>query len=52
MESLILSNHSLQNLDLVDVEIKQSSKTAVYLDLSNNFLKYKSLKITITSFNK
>lgn len=38
MESLILSNHSLKNLDLVDVKIKESSKTAVYLDLSNNFL--------------
>lgn len=40
MESLILSNHSLKNLDLVDIEIKQSSKSVVYLDLSNNFLEY------------
>ncbi len=38
MESLILSNHSLKNLDLADVVNKENSKTAVYLDLSNNFL--------------
>jgi len=38
MESLILSNQSLKNLDIVDIEIKQSSKFAAYIDLSNNYL--------------
>ncbi len=39
MESLVLSNQSLKNLDTVEAQIKQSIKTAAYLDLSNNYIR-------------
>jgi len=38
MESFVLSNQSLRNLDMIEADIKLSLKTAAYLDLSNNIL--------------
>lgn len=40
MESLILSNQSLKNFDMVDVEIRTKAKSLLYMDLSNNYLEY------------
>ena len=40
MESIVFSNQGLKNLDVVDVELKNKSKTVVHLDMSNNYLTY------------
>lgn len=44
MESLILSNQGLTNLSMINEELRLSSKTVSYLDLSNNFLEYYNKK--------
>ena len=39
MESIVLSGQNLKNLDIVDIELKNKSKSVVQIDLSNNYLR-------------
>lgn len=38
MESIILTNQGLKNLDIVDVDLKKKAKTVVQIDMSHNYL--------------
>jgi hypothetical protein len=38
MESIIVTNQGLKNLDVVDIELKNKAKTVVQIDLSHNYL--------------
>jgi hypothetical protein len=60
MENIIvLSNQGLKNLDVIDIELKNKSKTVIQLDLSNNHLtdfntkfNFVSLQILILDHNQ
>ena len=59
MESIVLSGQGLKNLDIIDIELKNKSKTAVHIDLSHNYLtdfntrfNFLSLQILILDSNQ
>jgi hypothetical protein len=60
MENIIvLSNQGLKNLDVIDIELKNKSKTVIQIDLSNNYLtdfntkfNFVSLQILILDHNQ